>query len=100
MSGVVAAAVRELPTWGITDSRDRGRGILTLTELKKAGESYVPERLRVYALRIGWRATQAAELANLAHAINDGRLLRPGRGVYPLRAEAIDRWRAQAREDD
>lgn len=75
------------------DSRDRGRVIHGLKELRRGGHGFDPERLLAAALRAGWRGTSALELRSVAREINRGI---NKRSTGRFRDDILEYWRSEA----
>ena len=74
------------------DSRDRGRVVHGLMELRRGGHRFDPEGLLAVALRAGWRGGDALELRSVAREINKGTNKQPG-GHF--REDILEHWRAE-----
>lgn len=74
---------------GLADPQDRSSAIHMFRMLRDGGEPYVPDEVRVWAVRHGWAPEDARELATIAQKILDRR---------GLRADASGGWRSDALE--
>lgn len=96
---VVAAALDSLTNLvnlssGISHPLDKPKAVWTFKLLRDAGETFTPDEIRAGASHRGWRSDHAADLADVAQKVLDRRPVRGGKN--PLRADAVERWRAEA----
>jgi hypothetical protein len=75
------------------DSRDRGRVVHGLKELRRGGHRFDPDRLLAAALRAGWRGSSALELRSVACEIDRGT---NKRSTSRFRDGMLDQWRTEA----
>jgi hypothetical protein len=72
---------------GLSHPDDRSSAIHMFRMLRDGGEAYVPDEVRVWAVRHGWTPEDARELAAIGQKILDHRA---------LQADASGAWRSDA----
>lgn len=96
---VVEAAMRTLTalvnlSTGLGHPSDKAAAVRTFQILRAGGESYSPAEVRAWAAANGWRLEHAAELAQIARGVAEGRSFRVER--FGFRDDILDQWRAEA----
>jgi hypothetical protein len=97
---VVVEALKSLThavnlTTGLGHPSDKLAAIQMFKALKKVRENFVPDEVRAWAVRNGWRADHARALGDLAQKIQNGRTVRGGNRPF-WRDNIIEIWRESA----
>ena len=79
---------------GLGHPSDHDAAVWTFRALKDAGETFVPDEVRAWAAAHNWRLKDAAELAEIAQKVIDGKQIRTR--SRPWKADIVDHWRERA----
>lgn len=99
-SSAVLEALKEIcatvnPSSGVENPPDRDRFVSAFVLLKSAGEVFVPTDLKIWLISAqDWKATNAAEVAEIAADVLMGRLTAGGSPAWP--EGQVDVWRQRA----
>lgn len=98
---VVAQALRSLTSsvnlsTGLGHPSDHDAAVWTFRALKDAGETFSPEEVRAWAAAHNWRLKDAAELADIAQKVIDGKRIKTRSRSW--KSDIVDYWRETAAE--